>query len=95
MADTNFSGDHGKARSVMVKITMPDRYGTLDTSSKALAKILTDTTYESVTGKYFDRTEGIKRSSDLSYDTKIQEELWDKSQEYTGINAEKILNKLR
>ncbi len=95
MADTNFSGGHGKARSVMVKATMPDRYGTLESSADALAEILTDDRNQSVTGKYFDRTFGIKKSSDLSYDTKIQEELWNKSQEYTGINAETILNDLK
>lgn len=95
MAATNFSGGHGgSARAVMVKAAMPDRYGTLEGSSSALASLVTDDKYAAVSGKYFDRTYGIGNSSDLSHDEKVQEELWTKSQEYTGIKADDLLNEV-
>ena len=73
MAATNFSGGHmDKARALVVKTTMPDRYGDLETSS-------------GVSGLYYDRSTNTKGSSDLSYVKENQEELWQKSLEYCGI----------
>lgn len=96
MVDTNFSGGHhGSAHAVMVKNTMPERYGTLESSSTALASLVTDDTYAWASGAYFDRTNGIGTSSELSHDQKVQEELWTKSQEYTDIDAAEILKTLQ
>ncbi|MHC5407729.1 hypothetical protein [Listeria seeligeri] len=43
-----------------------DRIGTLEVSSEALANLMTDSKYNHVTGKYFDRDENNR--------TKIMEE---------------------
>lgn len=49
MAATNFSGGHtDKARALVVKTTMPDRYGELGTSSDALAQIAVDSRFDGV-----------------------------------------------
>ena len=89
MAATNFSGGHAdKARSLVVKTTMPERYGELETSSDALAKIATDDQFESISGKYFDRSTNIKDSSELSYNEDNREELWKKSLEYCKLEVE-------
>ena len=88
MATTNFSGGHmDKARALVVKTTMPDRYGDLETSSDALARIAIDPQFGGVSGLYYDRSTNIKGSSDLSYVKENQEELWQKSLEYCGIRA--------
>ncbi len=86
MAATNFSGGHAdKARSLVVKTTMPDRYGELESSSDALAQIAADDRFAEVSGAYFDRSINTKRSSELSYNKENQEELWAKSLEFCGI----------
>ena len=86
MAATNFSGGHmDKARALVVKTTMPDRYGDLETSSDALARIAIDPQFGGVSGLYYDRSTNTKGSSDLSYVKENQEELWQKSLEYCGI----------
>lgn len=95
MGDTNFAGGHGgSARGLMVKATMPERYGTLKDSSKALTDLVTGESFTTDNGVYYDRNYGIGISSDLSHEQKVQEELWEKSQEYTGIDAEEILKNL-
>lgn len=66
----------------MVKTTMPDRYGELESSSDALTEAAISDKYDGVSGKYFDRRFGIKDSSDLSYNRENAEELWVKSMEY-------------
>ena len=89
MAATNFSGGHAdKARSLVVKTTMPERYGELETSSEALAQIATDNQFERISGKYFDRSTNIKDSSELSYNKDNREELWKKSLEYCKLEVE-------
>ncbi len=86
MADTNFSGGHAdKARAMVVKVTMPDRFGNLATSSDALAKISTESSFVGVTNKYFDRSTNEKASSTLSYNEENAKELWQKSKEYCNI----------
>ena len=86
MAATNFSGGHmDKARAMVVKTTMPERYGELETSSDALAQIATEDRFSKVSGAYFDRSTNIKESSELSYSRDNAEELWKKSLEYCGI----------
>ena len=86
MAATNFSGGHtDKARALVVKTTMPDRYGELETSSDALAQIAVDSRFDGVSGQYFDRSTSIKKSSELSYSKENRDELWSKSLEYCGL----------
>ena len=88
MAATNFSGGHmDKARALVVKTTMPERYGELETSSDALAMIATEDRFSKVSGAYFDRSTNIKESSELSYSRDNAEELWKKSLEYCGLEG--------
>ena len=86
MATTNFAGGHmDKARALVVKTTMPDRFGDLETSSDALAEIAVTEQVAGVSGKYFDRSTNTKQTSALSYDTQNREELWRKSLAYCGL----------
>ncbi len=85
MADTNFSKGGGKARELMVKTTMPDRYGKLETSSDALAQLVTEEKFGTVSGEYFDRSTNTARSSELSYNDENAAELWKKSMEYCAL----------
>jgi len=86
MAATNFSGGHAdKARALAVKAAMPERYGELETSSDALARIAVDSQFDGVSGQYFDRSTNARASSELSYSKENRDELWDKSLEYCGL----------
>ena len=88
MAATNFSGGHmDKARALVVKTTMPERYGELETSSDALVQIATEDRFSKVSGAYFDRSTNIKESSELSYSRNNAEELWKKSLEYCSLEG--------
>lgn len=85
MADTNFSKGGGKARELVIKTTMPDRYGKLTTSSDALAELVTEDQFGSVSGEYFDRSTNTARSSELSYNVDNARELWSESLKMTGL----------
>ena len=86
MAATNFSGGHtDKARALVVKTTMPDRYGELGSSSDALAQIAVDRQFDGVSGQYFDRSINTKASSELSYNKENREDLWKASLKYCGL----------
>ena len=85
MSATNFSGGGGKGRDFIVKTTMPERYGKLETSSDALAEIVTNNEFDNVTDKYFDRSTNTKDSSDLSYVKENWDELWEKSLGYCNL----------
>ena len=87
MADTNFAKGGGKMRELMVKTTMPDRYGKLDTSSDALSQLVADEGLPGTSGAYFDRSIRTARSSELSYDEANAAELWRRSEEYTGLSV--------
>ena len=50
-------------------------------SGTVAADILTKDEYANVTGKYFDRSTRIARSSELSYSEKNAKELWRSSEE--------------
>ena len=89
MADTNFAKGNGKMRELMVKTTMPERYGKLETSSDALAQLVTDESFATTSGAYFDRSTRTARSSELSYNEQNAAELWQKSEEYTGLSDSK------
>ena len=85
MADTNFSKGGGKTRELVIKTTMPDRYGKLTTSSDALAELVTGSAYASVSGEYFDRSTNTVRSSDLSYNEENAQDLWNASRCFCGM----------
>lgn len=86
MSETNFSGGHAdKARALVVKTTMPERYAELEPSSDALAQVATDNQFDDVSGMYFDRSTNTRDSSELSYNDANKEELWVKSMEYCGL----------
>ena len=86
MAATNFAGGHmDKARALVVKTTMPERFSELEPSSDALVQVATDPQLAGMTGKYFDRSTNTKDSSPLSYNKANQDELWQKSLEYCGL----------
>lgn len=89
MSATNFSGGHAdKARSLVVKTTMPERYGELESSSTALARLATEAEFSGISGQYFDRSVNTKRSSELSYNKDHENELWEKSREYCNLTEE-------
>ena len=85
MMNTNFSGGHNsKARTAMVKMTMPERVGDLDKSSTALAELMTNDDFKD-SGKYYDRSTNFANSSELSYDVENRKELWEKSMKEVGL----------
>ena len=82
MMQTNFAGGPmPKSRIKFVKMMMPERFGDLDKSSTALADLTIDENLN-VKSKYFDRSVNYTKSSDLSYETKNQKELWDYTEEF-------------
>lgn len=86
MMETNFSGGpRDPQRTAMIKRTMPERVGDLDTSSTALAEIIVNDKYKDITGKYFDRSTTYINSSELSYNEENRLELWNKSLEWTNL----------
>ena len=87
MADTNFAPGQGKTRAMTVKLTMPERYGTLETSSDALAELAVSGAFSGVSGKYLDRSTSTTESSSLSYDEANTAELWRKSAELCGLDG--------
>ena len=84
MADTNFSKGGGKMREMAIKTAMPERYGTLETSSDALSLLVTGESFGAVGGEYFDRSTSTAASSELSYDRNNATELWERSLEYVA-----------
>ena len=88
MMNTNFSGGHNsKARTRMVKLTMPERVGDLDKSSSALAQLMINDDFKD-TGKYYDRSTNYINSSELSYNIDNRKDLWNKSLLITGLEEE-------
>lgn len=86
MMETNFTGGlRNPMRTAIIKKTMPERVGDLDTSSTALAEIIIDDKYKDITGKYFDRSTTYINSSELSYNEENRLELWNKSLEWTHL----------
>lgn len=84
MGNTNFM-KVGKAGDAFVKHTMPERYGNLTTSSKALASLITEDQFSRFNNQYFDRGIHPIKSSDLSYSEENAQELWDASMKYTNL----------
>lgn len=63
---------------------------TVETSGRALARLVTDPERENVSGRYFEGEKEI-RSSDLSYDRENAAELWETSAELVGLGAEETV----
>ncbi len=90
MMNTNFSGGHNsKARTAMVKLTMPERLGDLDKSSTALSELVVNDKYKD-SGKYYDRSTKYINSSELSYNVENRKDLWNKSVLITGLEKGNI-----
>ena len=85
MANTNFFGRLGPIGGLVVKIAMPNRYGSLQVSSDALARLVMDESFEDVSGLYFDRSVNAVKSSALSYSVENAQELWTASLKWCGI----------
>lgn len=83
MSTTNFASG-GKAAELFVKTTMPDRMGNLDDSSTTLSNLILDENFN-YTNEYFDRSNGVAKSSDLSYNENNEKELWDASVKYCNL----------
>ena len=74
-----------RASMAFVKMTMPERYGDLDKSSDAYARLVTEKGLVKESGLYYDRSVYPKKSSALSYSVGNRKELWEKSREYCGL----------
>ncbi|MBC1576669.1 SDR family NAD(P)-dependent oxidoreductase [Listeria seeligeri] len=92
LTTTNFAPDKSRFTEEFMK-QIEDRIGTLEVSSEALANLMTDSKYDYVTGKYFDRGVEIL-SSPLSYDENNRTELWKKSIAYTDLKVTETLPEL-
>ena len=84
MSATNFTKGSGKMMEMMVKKTMPDRYGKLEDSSDALAALAVDPAFGNVSGAYYDRSTRTAPSSELSYNEENAAELYEKSMAYAA-----------
>lgn len=69
-----------KAAMESVKLLMPKRFGDLEKSSDAYAKLITDASLITASGQYFDRSTRAVPSSDLSYSRENAAELWEYSE---------------
>ena len=86
MGETNLAGGNmTKERIEQVKKMMPDRFGTVATSSTAACEILTEEKYKSEEALYYDRSTNTAKSSELSYSEENARELWDISRKLTEI----------
>ncbi|AVL00873.1 SDR family NAD(P)-dependent oxidoreductase [Pediococcus inopinatus] len=91
MVDTNFMSKKlmGIAGAIFAKIV--DRDGSLDQSSTALAELAMNSDDVQVSGKYYDRSTHLKRTSELSYNTNYALELWNRSVVYTKLSSGETL----
>ena len=74
-----------RASMAFVKMSMPERYGDLDKSSDAYARLVTEEGLVKESGLYYDRSIRTKPSSPLSYSMENRKELWEKSRQYCGL----------
>lgn len=81
LMQTNFM-PLNKASIGFVKHTMPKRFGDLEKSSDALAKLVVSEELVKESGLYYDRSTKTSPSSELSYHTGNAEELWSASEDY-------------
>lgn len=74
-----------KASMEFVKRSMPERYGDLEQSSTAYARLVTEDGIVVQSGQYYDRSIYTRKSSVLSYHMENARELWAKSAEYVKL----------
>ena len=65
-----------------IRANYPERYGSLETSSAALAELVYSENIILTSGHFYDRSTRPCFSSELSYNQKNAKELWDKSLDY-------------
>ena len=86
MADTNFTHGRSKDMEPRIRLTMPERIGSLASSSDALAQLITDDEeFAYISNGFFDRSTRCIFTSALSYNEANEQELWDASMRYTGL----------
>ena len=85
MMETNFA-PVDKARSALVKLTMPKRFGDLGKSSDAYAELVVNDDLATTSANYYDRSTNAIESSELSYNEENAKELWESSKKLCGLN---------
>ena len=96
MADTGLSGNAKVFWERLAKNIAPlfarllGTYSDAKKSGKLLASLLSDTQFEGITGKYFDREEECL-SSELSYNKANAENLWKRSIEMVQLQKEETI----
>ncbi len=93
LAGTGLSRDYSGFVRALARTLVPavakvrGNLGDMDTSSTALARLVTDPDLDGVTAKYFDRFNEIPSSED-SYDVAKASELWDASAELVELKPQ-------
>ena len=96
MTDTNFMPTGSKVQKALISAgstmvaKLTNRYGSGLTSGKELAKMVTEESFEGVTGKYNDRGT-ITKTSEPSYDKKAAKKLWEQSVELLKMNQDEMI----
>ncbi len=101
MAGTGLGRDYSLPMRLVWNVVLPAlgflgvkisgvKLNNLDDSSKALARLVTDSQYAGITGKYFDIGKDIP-SSEESYDRQKALDLWQKSAELVKLTAEESI----
>ena len=85
MLETGFAAGANKSLSPEWIKKTKHLIGSVEKSAKVVTALAIGKEYENTTGKYFDRHYGEVKSSELSYNLKNAEELWEKSLEYTDL----------
>jgi retinol dehydrogenase-12 len=76
-----------KAREIYTRLNGPTEYttpGSHEAAARTSLYLATSPEVEGVCGKYFVNCEAVA-SSDLSYDISLQDKLWQKSAQMTGL----------
>lgn len=92
LMQTNFMSLN-KASLAFVKITMPQRYGDLEKSSTAYARLVTEDGLVQTSGQYYDRSIHSIRSSALSYNEKTAENSGERAADMRVLETETIVKK--
>ena len=96
MTDTNFMPTGSKVKKALISAgstmvaKLTNRYGSGLTSGKELAKMVTEESFEGVTGKYNDRGT-ITKTSEPSYDKKAAKKLWEQSVELLKMDQDEMI----
>lgn len=94
MTDTNFAPKMPRLAQAMMKKMVADRVGSLTTSSKALAELMTEPSFAKISGAYFDRSTKVSSSSPLSCVQQNMQDLWEISVEISKLTKYDTLDDL-